>query len=545
MFFLSSKSNKNTGDMLEGVAYAPDGLVFYSSGLRKYKESGRDVESLKSGRFVIKYAKDNCEIIRADRDGNELIFYFSNSDFWCVSSSYLALIIYLKNNNIPVVVSKLELSKVFIQTSLFEQPYNGNFSVKGVRLLGKNEKIIISGSSLSIDQDENDFDLDTSGVVQRVVQFVQTSRTIISSFVSNNSVDLELSGGVDSRIVLGLVLPYRDEIYISSDRNRKNDYLIANFIASLFGIEIRYSSDSNYGINNNKEKWILYKLASIGVSRTNPGPNSGAGTKFSKLVRLNGAGGGSGKVFYNINEKAYLSLIEKSPLYKIQKENLKEDFLMALRQAGFEKSPPQAMVELYANYRQRLFAGRAWYTSLLGVIYSPMNDVGFQSILNAPDISEIFQASLNEILEKNLLSLFILCLLDKSLPLIRFDDKNKDFEIEDIRKMYEITSPYKDLVSQSKMPAGTVYGEVRGGEVCPDWLTDYFSECAIDSRAYDDFLYNDILYLVDSLKELNFIDPGFLEILEVKIFNKELSRPEKLMCLHLAETLKLADAFCD
>lgn len=545
MFFLSSKSDENLGDILEGVAYGSDGLVFYSSGLKEYAASGGDVESLRSGRFVVKYKKDNYKIIRADKDGNELIFYYANDDFWCVSSSYLALIVYLKKNKIPVIVSKLELSKLFIQTSLFEQPYNDSFSVKGVRLLGKNEKIIISDSLLSIDRVEDDIEPDGLGVVQRVVKFVQTSRAIISNFVSNNSVDLELSGGVDSRIVLGLVLPYKDEIYISSDKNRRNDYLIAEFIASLFGIKIRYNSNRNYGVDNSKKKWGLYKLANVGISRTNPGPNSGSGTRFSKLVRLNGAGGGSGKVFYNVNEKAYLSLIEKSPLHEAHKNNLKEDFLMVLRRIGFEKSPPRAMVRLYADYRQRLFAGRAWYTSLLGVIYSPMNDIGFQSILKAPDICEVFNASLNEILEKNLLSLFILCMLDESLPLIRFDEKNKDFDIDDVRKMFEIVKPYKSLISGNSMPVGAVYGEVRSDVIYPDWLEEYFSEYIVDGRVYDDFLYNDICGLVSGLRELGLIESSFLDRLEIKILNKELNRSEKLMCLHLAETLKLADGFCD
>ena len=84
MFFLSSKSDENLGDILEGVAYGSDGLVFYSSGLKEYAASGGDVESLRSGRFVVKYKKDNYKIIRADKDGKELIFYYSKYEFLCV-----------------------------------------------------------------------------------------------------------------------------------------------------------------------------------------------------------------------------------------------------------------------------------------------------------------------------------------------------------------------------------------------------------------------------------------------------------------------------
>ena len=63
MFFLSSKSDENLGDILEGVAYGSDGLVFYSSGLKEYAASGGDVESLRSGRFVVKYKKDNYKCV--------------------------------------------------------------------------------------------------------------------------------------------------------------------------------------------------------------------------------------------------------------------------------------------------------------------------------------------------------------------------------------------------------------------------------------------------------------------------------------------------
>lgn len=545
MFFLSSNSSSDIGDVLEGVVYHSDGLVFYSSGLKNYKESGGDIESLQAGRFVLKYKKNNNEIIRADRDGNELIFYYSSADFWCVSSSYLALVVYLKKNKIPVVVSKLELSKIFIQTSLFEQPFTDKFSVKGVSLLGRNEEIVISGSCLSVLKREERVERKELGVVDRVVGFIKNSRAIINNLISSGDVDLELSGGVDSRIVLGLALPYKEKIYISSDRNRKNDYLVANFIANFFGIEIRYNSGKNYGVNEVEDKWILYKLASIGVSRTNPGPNSGSGTRFSKLVRLNGAGGGSGKVFYNVNANAYLSLIDKSSLKEEQKDKLKEDFLIALRKVGFDSSPQQAMVKIYADYRQRLFAGRAWYGSLLGVIYSPMNDVGFQSILNAPDICDIFESDLNDILERNLLSLFVLCLLDDSLPLIRFDQKNKDFEVEDIRFMGEISKQYKMLVSEEGQQRGRIYGDVRSDVVCPEWLTEYFYQNKIDGGLYDDFLYKDIEGLVDMLSGLDIVERCFLEKLKIRILNKELGRSERLMCLHLAEILKVADVFCD
>lgn len=543
--FLCSDTVHECGDLLEGVAYHPEGLVFYSSGLQEYKDSGGDLNHLNEGRFVIKYRRGDLDFIKSDKDGNELVFYYSDEKYWCISSSYLALVLSLKRKNIPITVSKLELSKVFIQTSLFEQPYNKNFSVKGVKLLDKNEVIVVSELKISIFKSEEESVCEEKGVIERVAEFVNYSRFLISNLVNNCSVDLELSGGVDSRIVLGLALPYKDEICVSSDKNRKNDYVIAGFLSSFFKIKIKNDKTGNYGVNDNQEKWFLYKLANIGVSRTNPNPNSGSGVRFSTSVRLNGAGGGSGKVFYNINEKAYLSLIERSPLEKRMKDLLKEDFLGALHGAGFDRSPQRAMVKLYTDYRQRLFAGRAWYSSLLGVIYSPMSGSRFKKILNAPDICQVFNAGLDEILEKNLLSLFILCVLDESLSLIRFDEKSKDFEIKDIIEFKGIAQFCKKKISEKVNCVNKVFGGVRDGAVYPNWLAGYIDEYPVTSQGYDDFLYDDISELMPILKDSEIVDKEFLRELEVKIKDRVLNKSEKLMCLHLAETMRLADEFCD
>lgn len=210
MILISSKSKNIHEDILDGVAFHESGVVCYSNGLEQFKKEGGLCSELVQGKFFIKYNENGNTIIRADEDGKELIFYYAKNEFWCVSTSFLGMIHLLKEHNIPLTTSRIECAKFFVNTSLFEQPYNSKLPIKEIKLLDAKNEIILSHNQFSIVERKNTKIAGKSKFFDLVNDFISESRAIISGLVNNFDVNLELSGGNDSRIILGLALPYKD-----------------------------------------------------------------------------------------------------------------------------------------------------------------------------------------------------------------------------------------------------------------------------------------------------------------------------------------------
>lgn len=151
----------------------------------------------------------------------------------------------------------------------------------------------------------------------------------------------------------------------------------------------------------------------------------GGGIKPSSNFRINGGGGGIGKVFYNPNYKAYINLINKSHLKGDVKKQVINNFLLQLAEQEYEQGSAQAMVRLYTKYRLRYFAGRAWYYSLLGTLISPFNSNLFTLIMKSNDLEEFFNQDLENIYQKNLIQLYLLYVLEPKLCFFITDSKEK------------------------------------------------------------------------------------------------------------------------
>ncbi|WP_418135389.1 hypothetical protein AB9R83_11255 [Oceanimonas smirnovii] len=539
--FLICSDDCSEKDILEGVAYHNAGLIFYTSGLDSFKENGGLCEDLQEGRFFIKYSDGNEIVLRADREGNELVFYYAVDDFWCVSTSFLGLVIFLQKKGCYLTASKLEIAKMFINTSFFEQPYNNNLPVKEVKFLNAEEEIRIVDGTLTVMPRREAFSsrVNNDRFIERVSSFIKESRRFILSLAEGFNVDLELSGGVDSRLMLGLSLPCKDRLNVSSNKARKNDYIIASALSKSFGLKLNEVRINNSGSTDFSVKWMLYKLANVGISRTNPLPNGASGTRFSNTVRLNGGGGGNVKVFYNTNVAAYFNLIDRSILNEEMKVRVKEDVKLTLSEFGYYEKPNQAMVDVYSKYRQRFFAGRAWYYALTGIVYAPLASKSYKSLLLAEDVEMFFGLKKEEILNRNLIALLILYLLDPVLTLAQFDEEKKNFSLADIRLVQDLVRD-QDVKFVDDYKPSKIYGCVSSSKVLPSWI-EFDSIDGYDND-YESLISKDLRGVLKSLRKLNIMNEVKFLALEEKFASNDLGKNERLALLHVAEILKWTNA---
>ena len=534
---LIDSDKEHCSDILEGIAYHESGVVCYSEGLSLFLRDGGECDSLRHGRFFIKYKANNKVVIRTDDEGNELIFYYKNNSYWCVSTSFLGIVEHLSSKGFELSASKLEFAKMFVQTSLFEQPYNKNLPIKEVSLLESKEKIIIDEKGFNVVKIDDGDEQVALSFYEGVANFIEEARTLIGALSSFPDVDLELSGGIDSRIVLGLSLPYKDSLNVSSNKARRDDYIVARALSKSFNLRFNGATTEVYGRNSRQKKWLLYKLSNVGVSRTNPLPNGASGTRFSKKVRLSGGGGESLRMFYNPNSQAYFNLIDKSVLSQRTKELVKSDLEATLNEFSYNQAPKQAMVDIYSKYRQRFFAGRAWYYALTGIVFAPMASKSYKSILLASDIEEVFGVKKEEIIQRNLIGLFLLYMLNPVLALSQFDEKKKNFSLSDLELIQVLVEPHHDIDLKKGRLLKT-YGDIRSTEVMPDCFKSKIESDSCDS--YDLLISRDLRGAVERLRALEIIDGNNLSLLEDNFKSGSLNKSETLALLHVNELLKRA-----
>lgn len=547
MYLISSCDFRETNDnVLEGVAYHSSGLLFYTSGLKAFESSGGKCKDLQEGRFLIKYKDKDDFVLRTDSEGNELAFYYSSGDFWCVSNSFLGLVAFLEKKSYRLTASRLELAKMFVNTSLFEQAYSNNLPIEEISILDVNEEIRISEGAFKVCSREETTLPETfkenDSFVCRLSNFIQSSRRIIAGLADKFDVDLELSGGVDSRIILGLALPCHDKLNVSSNKMKEKDYIIAKALSRSFGLNINKNRSDNFGRQDIFRKWILYKLANVGVSRTNPLPNGASGTKFSQKARLNGGGGENVKAFYNPDIKAYFNVVDRSILSQELKSEIKKDLDFSLNKQGYSLNPNQAMVRIYSKYRQRFFAGRAWYHALTGIVYAPMASSSYKSLLFAEDIEVFFGLNREEIISRNLIQLLLLYLLNPVLALAQFDEEKKKFPLSDIELIENLIEKNK-LDFPTDMSSLSVYGDVESRQVLPYWLEEESDIALKSANSYDVLITNDIEGVIGKIQKLMIIDENELAGLQERLISNSLTKIEKLSLIHISEIMKRASSY--
>ena len=521
-----------------GVGYSPEAVITSSTGFDQFLKSGGKATDIVEGKYLIKYPISNSTvIIETDDMGAELLFLYRTSNYWCVSTSLYQLAVHIHSKKLPLTLKKIDLALNFIQTSLFEQPINTNPNFEEIILIESNKRLIASRDSIKI-KSKNEIGLfhvkfQELPFAEKVTYFVGFFKKMISTISEKHDINLELSGGIDSRVLFSI---FREDIVnkkikISTDKNRENDYLIVEMLSKLYGFSLTSYEDNNVGKKDFLVKYKLFKYGNIGVSRTRKRPNAGSGIHASTTFRINGGRGGIGKLFYNDNYMAYVNLIKKSHLQDTLKSQVINEFIRVLHMESYQDHPARTMVNLYSKYRMRYFAGRSWYYSLLGIILSPFNSKMFELIISSNDLEEFFNKDIEYIYRKNLIQLYILYLLAPELAFVLTDSNNKDFDIEDISLIKELRVKQEGDIESDHFNFLLYDSE--------DTLLKMQDEPVYKLNSYDDLIYENIANGFSLLEKFEILNDSYLLELRGKLENKTLTRAEESSLLHVISLLVL------
>lgn len=524
-----------------GYAYDDNNFVIGTKGFNKYMSEKKDPLLLSEGRFFCKFVESDKLKIFTDSMNSEIIYIFNDDNFWAISNSIYLLSKVVRNKGYKLTINKNVVASFFIPTSLYEQPISDQQVFKEIEVLDGN-------SYLQIDEKNKlSYIKKTKSSLEKIMEsktffgkcsyFISFYSQLIKQLAQKNKLNLELSGGVDSRINLAFVLNLirNNQVHILTDRNKKDDYAVVKNLTEKLNIDINPFEET---INNDSNiKFNLYKIANMFISRTVKYPNSKSSIKPLTIVRLNGGGGEMSRPFYNTNLKAYLNLIDKQILKKEYKEILKKELNNIMFELGYENSPEKAVIKHYTLYRNKYFVGRSWYYSLNGITFSPMSSSLYFNLANSIDVSTSFGLDSSTITNKNMIQNFLMKQLNIELLNFNFDKDEKNINAKFILQS-DMNITLEGIYDVKEF---NFYGQFDQSVDDIDFLklAKYFEN--YNFSGYDDMIYKDIKEFIneDSLKNLDIFEPIKITELVFNIENKNLSKYELLGLFHLSNVLKL------
>jgi hypothetical protein len=271
-----SKSRSTEDSLLHfaGHAFAADALLFGEEAVRRY---GRAFDNWDGAFTLVQVEADVLKII-TDYNGSDPIFFYAGPSEFAVSNSFLALAEALQVRQVPMSAYEPSLVSFQIPLSLGSQLISSNTPISEIKLLEPFRRIEVSFSAgrfsfkaLTVEEPFVAAAKTWENYEERVFEAAQVELNRLASLLSSPMrVSMGLSGGGDSRIILGLALltGLVDRIKIRSGTHEAQsvDLAIAQGLAERFGFTLNATAPPAHGEPLSAEQgYRLFKLANTCV----------------------------------------------------------------------------------------------------------------------------------------------------------------------------------------------------------------------------------------------------------------------------------------
>ena len=221
--------------------------------LRTKQKEGRNVPA--EGAYVFVKRTAGTIVITQDFVGCYGLYLFRDGDFWVLSNSFLYLVDALKKSH-RLTLNK-EFADHFLVSGLCAQAYSETL-VNEISLLDRAAVVTIDIATRTIKSElrdfmENTIDPDSPAGMALLDEWYARWTSIIRNLKRRtDNISTDLSGGFDSRVVLGLFLGAgidMNEVYVHSLADglhtHAEDLRIASEIADFYGFNLNDSSRIN------------------------------------------------------------------------------------------------------------------------------------------------------------------------------------------------------------------------------------------------------------------------------------------------------------
>lgn len=279
------------------------------------------------GSYVLVDVDEDFINISQDFNGCYGIYVYVNGDYFAISNSFLYLVEFLKDKQI--ISFNRDYADAFLFSDLASFAY-GETLINEIKVIPRNYKVIINKKDASLNYDEIDYKersipLDSNEGIKILDTWYFKWVNILRNLKSKtNNIEIDLSGGFDTRIVAALWLTSNidlNQIKIRS-MNRDvhciaEDYKIASQIATEFNFKLNDNSMMNleqYPFKDIKTSFNISNYIKLGFHKQMYWKRS----KFtSHYYSITGNGGELLRTVYDLHTEDYVSnLVNRAKMYE-------------------------------------------------------------------------------------------------------------------------------------------------------------------------------------------------------------------------------------
>lgn len=375
-----------------------DGCGWLDAGVLPLCESNSLIRS-SAGRFLLIQSCESTVRVTTDSSGSESLFYYQCGDRWVISNSLIAVVESVRKRGWPLSLNEESLATLFINHSIGRTLFSPQTVYNEVRLIPVDYSLEMDKATRVAKLVKVQGSKEINGDYRHgILEWCAKWRGIISALATRESTQplvVDLSGGMDSRLILSLVLPLMRliNIRIHTHAHSPKDKSIARALALQFGFHVGSFKPQQtcIGIEQQFEK---YMWGNLNYYHLPVKPAMSA--KASDIVRINGIGGEVIRDFY---PGTGVDWIEKVPYLlpkRLRKYGLGVKTLLKEAFSEFEIDPasPFSMREHYRQLRSRIHGGRRAHEKFKYKFVSPLTDSDFQRVAwskNAPAAEGIFR----------------------------------------------------------------------------------------------------------------------------------------------------------
>lgn len=520
--FSSFQKNENDLFYFSGVGFSDNDIFM---GCTADKDFVSSISNVVEGRFFLVNSVENKITFKTDCTGQELLFYYKNEHNWAISNSFKKLCEHLHENSVKLTTNYASLIPFQGEHSFCEALITDTTVVNEIRILGIKEELEIDENNIlkvkKIKYETPDNLLDIAE--KYIKNWTSRLRTLVDS-LPEGAINCDLSGGVDSRLVLALLMASGcdlKKIEFVSNPSATVDLEIAKKIADFYSLNLNNTKKSKRQILSSREKLDLTLYSSLGVYHGFYLPSN---IRNEESIHLHGGGGGLFRQVFNHNfEEILLNQAEFFPNSIFLARSIEQLMMFDRKRIDTHDLPPsERSICYFYQTRNRYHFGRDWFKSLDGNLITPLisNDI----------LKMRFLAK--DILDDKELYLLMFLLTAPELLEFEFDKEEKKFSKGSIDKVKNVINSQSSFKLKSDKTKGKLFVKFD------DYETKLSPNNRGDRRTPIEILYDEAYVIYEQINKST-LSTKFVEQIEGFFKTKNLTKKaaRSYLYLHLLDFL--------
>lgn len=393
MTFLFSDLEPLPDRFFQGHAFVGRDYLFGQQGALDYEDArGAPVPAGEDGCYVTVARRGGVHRIGVDYNGSKKLFYFRQGGAWCVSNSLPLIAEHMRERGIRLTVNFGQLA-AFKGSGTFASQQAATTSIfNEVKLLPTTWRVTVTRAGLHVHQHPfaagsalsypDALGRYLSTWVSRVQTLMRDDRTWLN---------VDLSGGVDSRTVFSLIsaarqsvgdgaVEHRVSLRSSTSPRQANDLLVATDIASRFGWDINGPAAGRPALPKltNEERYMGWRDLCLGVYTSVYFPDRHVNPM---VIDFHGAGGGHRPSYPGTRVAEQLDKVRGvGPSYLIDAWKASVASEEEILTQAWPGSPP--LMSHYHEYRNRFHSG---LLPQYRTVFAPLGSLYIAAMSNHPE----------------------------------------------------------------------------------------------------------------------------------------------------------------